>query len=188
MKTYKYVGSVASYRLSDQIDYNIELYNYESPNIPPIRLTASGEMFRYIDDLEGHDAEEKYMDKEFYYDMFFNLLAVVIPGNDRRPAKVVISDRVDDNNFVIPAGKVKFYGTDQLIDERHPDSMSIDEYDRLSKDVRQMDVFRLSRYEYPTDYWSTVRNQKNELIKMRKRIRELEAALAQITDIARNAE
>lgn len=188
MKTYKYVGSISSYQLCDCIDYNIELYNYENPTIPPVRVTADGDMFKYIDDLESTDDEEKYLEKEFYYDSAFHLLAVVVPGSDLHPAKVVLADRVDDRHRLIPFNKVKFYGTNKQIDERDPKSMSADEYDRLYNDVHQMNALSISRYEYPIDYWSTVRVQKEHLIKMRKRINDLEDKLSQIADIARNAE
>lgn len=182
MKTYKYVGTVGTIRSSWHPEKEIGLYNFENHDIPPVRVSARGDMIKYIDDLYEHDDEEKRLEKEFYYDELFNLLAIVVPGEnenpeaDDHPAKVVVTDFGKD-------GEVRFYGTDKRINDQHPKSMSEEEFNRLYNDMNEIGAFEI--YEYPIDYWSSLRFFQRAL---EKRIEDLEDRLSVIEGIARNAE
>lgn len=193
MNTYKYVGTIGSSQYSGNPSGTykcgeIRVYNFENSSIPPVKLKVSGQMWDYIDSIVWSDDEERYLEKEFYYDELFNLLAIVIPGADRYPAKVIISDGADEYQRMFKEDEARIYGPAGLMDDRYPESMSKDEYRRLRDDVNKLWDLNRRAFEYPTDYYQTVRDQQKELQRQAKRIAELEDALQNIAIMAQDAE
>ena len=181
---YKYVGNVSEHWTGKSGDCSyIKLHNPQNPEIPPIVLLTEFEMYNYITYIENTDCEEKRLEKEFYFNDALGLMAVAIPGSDHRPAKVVLNYTTDFRSKIIKPGKVQFYGTEHCINEKHPESMTFGEYNRLYHELFVMDVWDI--FKDPVDYWATARDQKAELEELRERVCELEDRLHRITNIAK---
>lgn len=87
----------------------------------PVMMQAYGDMMKYIIDQGCTDKEEKYMDIEFVYTGWCQLVAILVPStNERIPAKVVIQSSKDHS--------VKVYGTQEFIDTRKPEPMSQEDW------------------------------------------------------------
>lgn len=180
MNTYKYVGDISFSKLKDHSEDKgssvIHIRNHKNAEIPPVRLTVCGQMVDYIESITYSDDEEKYLEKEFYYDEFFRLLAIVIPCQGYYPAKVIISEAADYSpafGAVFERGEARIYGPQDLINERQPESMSPEEYKRLRKDLDVLMVWNITELSYPTDYYETVRHQQQLIEQLEKSIAKL---------------
>lgn len=183
MRTFKYVGSIDHITLGTS-PHIATLYNYEDRGIPPVKVQVNDGMFDYIRDLSDHDDEEKYLEKEIYYDSNLNLLAIVIPSRGRWPAKVIISGQADYENELIESEAVEIYGPSSRLEERRPKSMSEVEYERLYNDLHKMMNWNITEYEYPVDHYETIRRQSAEIKRLEGRIHDLQERLTRIAHVA----
>lgn len=87
----------------------------------PVMLEAYKPMMTYIDAQSSSDMEEKYMDIDFVYTSWCNLIAIIVPStNPHRPAKVIIEN---------PEG-VRIFGEQSIIDTTDPEPMSPEAWDK----------------------------------------------------------
>lgn len=93
-KLYKYQGTVGEIGFNANNGYkasaNIVLDDNGDWDKAPIRIEAFGGLAKYINDIEGTDAEERYIKADWYYDRNLYLHRIEIPSsNERIPAKVI---------------------------------------------------------------------------------------------------
>lgn len=132
-KLYKYTGDVNSYsteKLSTGYTrMDMIVSDFYDDKKAPTRLQAYGELADYLDALFCSDAEEKYLQKDFWYDNLLTLLYVVIPAARRTysayknvPAKILASTPGFHTT------KIVTFGPTEYIKDREPEQMSLDEF------------------------------------------------------------
>lgn len=90
---------------------------------PPIRVRAYGGLAHYILDLEGTDAEERYLTAVWYYDRNLELHRVEWPSrNSCIPAKIIA---VTDTN----AAEVHVFGPVEHLETNAPEAMDRDTWE-----------------------------------------------------------
>ena len=100
-RKWTYTGNISSYSSrkncrGQQIISEIELYDIDDDSKAPILLHVGCGLFGYINDIEWHDDEEKYMRKEFVYDSTLYLKKIRILNKDGLICKI-IEDMEDAN-------------------------------------------------------------------------------------------
>lgn len=91
---YKYNGLVSSFSFNDKGCGMIDMVlgDISDWDKPPVRVTAYGALAQYIKDIEGTDAEERYINSDWYYDRNLYLRRIEVPSsNEYIPAKVIMS-------------------------------------------------------------------------------------------------
>jgi hypothetical protein len=89
---YKYQGSVSSFSFTDnghKASAEIVLGDIRDWDKAPTRIEAFGGLAKYINAIEGTDAEERYIKSDWYFDRNLYLHRIEIPTNDGRIAKVI---------------------------------------------------------------------------------------------------
>jgi len=68
MKLYKYTGTISEVSFRNRTACDIKLYDMNDRDKAPTRLEVVGALGKYIRDIEGTDAEERYIPNDFYFD------------------------------------------------------------------------------------------------------------------------
>lgn len=98
MKLYKYTGTISEVSFRNRTACDIKLYDMNDRDKAPTRLEVFGALGKYILDIEGTDAEERYIPNVFYFDDNLYLWRIEIPGGEvGRPAKIITQspDNID---------------------------------------------------------------------------------------------
>lgn len=80
MKLYKYTGTISEVSFRNRTACDIKLYDMNDRDKAPTRLEVFGALGKYILDIEGTDAEERYIPNVFYFDDNLYLWRIEIPG------------------------------------------------------------------------------------------------------------
>jgi len=118
---FKYQGTV------DTISYNknegytagadIVLNDINNWDKAPTRIQAFGGLANYINEIECTDAEERYINADWYYDRNLFLHRIEIPSSSERiPAKVITQD-----DFL--SGELAVFGPQDYIETDSPEPM-----------------------------------------------------------------
>ena len=98
MKLYKYSGTIEELAVErGRISY-IKLFDVTDFDKAPTRLEVFGALGKYIEAIEGTDAEERYIKSDWYFDSNLYLRRIEIPGGEvGRPAKIITQspDNID---------------------------------------------------------------------------------------------
>ena len=89
----------------------------------PTRLEVVGALGKYIWDIEGTDAEERYIPNDFYFDDNLYLWRIEIPGGCDWPAKIITQSPDNINQLEI-------FGEREYIETSKPKSMPGEEVNR----------------------------------------------------------
>ena len=118
MKLYKYSGTIEELAVErGRISY-IKLFDVTDFDKAPTRLEVFGALGKYIEAIEGTDAEERYIKSDWYFDSNLYLRRIEIPGGEvGRPAKIITQspDNIDqlDKRWVCGDGYGAEYSSDQ---------------------------------------------------------------------------
>ena len=82
MKLYKYTGTISEVSFRNRTACDIKLYDMNDRDKAPTRLEVFGALGKYILDIEGTDAEERYIPNVFYFDDNLYLWRIEIPGGE----------------------------------------------------------------------------------------------------------
>lgn len=122
-RTWTYEGNIG--RISYQRNYRgetiielIELDDLDDYKKAPILLHCSPCFFAYIDDIEGHDDEERYMRKRFTYDSILCLRKIEILNSDGQVCKSIVEENA--SGWV-----ARIYGPKDRIDNRKQPALPI---------------------------------------------------------------
>ena len=66
MKLYKYTGTISEVSFRNRTACDIKLYDMNDRDKAPTRLEVFGALGKYILDIEGTDAEERYIPNVFW--------------------------------------------------------------------------------------------------------------------------
>jgi len=131
MKLYKYTGTISEVSFRNRTACDIKLYDMNDRDKAPTRLEVVGALGKYIWDIEGTDAEERYIPNDFYFDDNLYLRRIEIPGGEvGRPAKIITQspDNID---------QLEIFGQQDYIQTSKPESMSCKEIYRWADWERQ---------------------------------------------------
>lgn len=85
MKLYKYSGTIEELAVErGRISY-IKLFDVTDFDKAPTRLEVFGALGKYIEAIEGTDAEERYIKSDWYFDSNLYLRRIEIPGENHHP-------------------------------------------------------------------------------------------------------
>jgi hypothetical protein len=70
----------------------ITIYNPHDYEQPPVLLRASGEIFKYINEIEGTDEEEKYHQKIFTYCSMLEIRKIQVLDENDNIVKTIVND------------------------------------------------------------------------------------------------
>lgn len=131
MKLYKYSGTIEEFAVErGQISY-IKLFDVTDLDKAPTRLEVFGALSKYIEAIEGTDAEERYIKSDWYFDSNLYLHHIEIPGSEVwRPAKIITQS--PDN-----IEQLEIFGQQNYIKTSKPESMSREEIYRWADWERQ---------------------------------------------------
>lgn len=120
--TWKYEGDISSYTTNrnlrgEIIIEEIQLYDIDDCKKAPIMLHVGASLFNYIEDIEGHDDEEKYMRKVFHYDSILYLRKIEILNKDGQVCKII--EEYDDVNWL-----AKVTGPAERINDRNQKALT----------------------------------------------------------------
>lgn len=122
MKLYKYYGGISVMESRGQTATSILLSELCNDGKAPTRLDVYGELAKYIFAIEMTDAEERYLNANWYYDRNLCLSYIEIPSTDPAiPAKVIAQDD-------IPGGKLTIFGPEEYIETDKPEPMNMETY------------------------------------------------------------
>lgn len=131
MKLYKYTGTISEVSFRNRTACDIKLYDMNDRDKAPTRLEVFGALGKYILDIEGTDAEERYIPNDFYFDDNLYLWRIEVPGSEVwRPAKIITQS--PDN-----IEQLEIFGQQNYIKTSKPESMSREEFCRLVAWERQ---------------------------------------------------
>lgn len=123
MKLYKYSGTIEELAVErGRISY-IKLLDVTDFDKAPTRLEVVGALGKYIWDIEGTDAEERYIPNDFYFDDNLYLWRIEIPGGCDWPAKIITQSPDDIDQLEI-------FGEREYIETSKPKSMPGEEVNR----------------------------------------------------------
>ena len=93
-RKWTYSGNIASYSTNknyrgERVITEIELYDIDDYNKAPVLLHCGAGLFGYIEDIEGHDDEERYMKKEFVYNDILTIQTIRILNKDGQVCKII---------------------------------------------------------------------------------------------------
>ena len=116
-KLYQYHGTVSQMLAYGQTAKEVVLEDIGDENKAPVRLNVWGGLAKYIYEIEMTDAEERYIDSDFYFDRSLSLVRIEVPSTkDGVPAKVITQREHWDTEPVI-------FGPREYIDESNPEPM-----------------------------------------------------------------
>lgn len=124
MKLYKYTGTISEVAFRNGTACDIKLYDMNDRDKAPTRLEVFGALGKYIWDIEGTDAEERYIKSDWYFDSNLYLRRIEIPGGEvGRPAKIITQspDNID---------QLEIFGEREYIETSKPKSMPGEEVNR----------------------------------------------------------
>lgn len=124
MKLYKYTGTISEVSFRNRTACDIKLYDMNDRDKAPTRLEVFGALGKYILDVEGTDAEERYIPNDFYFDDNLYLWRIEVPGGCDWPAKIITQSPDDIDQLEI-------FGQQDYIKTSKPESMSREEFCRL---------------------------------------------------------
>ena len=130
MKLYKYTGTISEVSFRNRTACDIKLYDMNDRDKAPARLEVFGALGKYILDIEGTDAEERYIPNDFYFDDNLYLWRIEVPGGCDWPAKIITQSPDDIDQLEI-------FGQQDYIKTSKPESMSREEFCRLVAWERQ---------------------------------------------------
>lgn len=121
-RLYRYHGSISGMMAQGQTAREITLYDSNDDRQAPTRLNVYGDLAKYIYELEMTDAEERYLDVDYYYDCLLTLVRIEIPSvNPNIPAKVITWQELPKMGIVI-------FGPREYITTPEPEPMSQEQY------------------------------------------------------------
>lgn len=123
-KLYIYQGTVSSFRYDSKGCGMADLILGDISDLdkPPVRIAAHGALAEYINDINGTDAEERYMKADWYYSRNLYLHHIEIPSlNEYMPAKIITQADFVSQELVI-------FGPQEYIETREPKCMDDDQY------------------------------------------------------------
>lgn len=124
MKLYKYSGTIEELAVErGRISY-IKLFDVTDFDKAPTRLEVFGALGKYIEAIEGTDAEERYIKSDWYFDSNLYLRRIEVPGGEvGRPAKIITQspDNID---------QLEIFGEREYIKTSKPKSMPGEEVNR----------------------------------------------------------
>lgn len=121
-RLYRYHGSISGMMAQGQTAREITLYDSNDDRQAPTRLNVYGDLAKYIYELEMTDAEERYLDVDYYYDRLLTLVRIEIPSvNPNIPAKVITRQELPKMGIVI-------FGAQEYINTPEPEPMSQEQY------------------------------------------------------------
>lgn len=130
MKLYKYSGTIEELAVErGRISY-IKLFDVTDFDKAPTRLEVFGALGKYIEAIEGTDAEERYIKSDWYFDGNLYLRRIEVPGVGDWPAKIIAQSPDDIDQLEI-------FGQQDYIKTSKPESMSREEFCRLVAWERQ---------------------------------------------------
>jgi hypothetical protein len=112
MKLYKYTGTISEVSFRNRTACDIKLYDMNDRDKAPTRLEVFGALGKYILDIEGPDAEERYIPNDFYFDDNLYLWRIEVPGGCDWPAKI-ITQSPDDIDQLEIFGQQDYIQTDK---------------------------------------------------------------------------
>ena len=130
MKLYKYTGTISEVSFRNRTACDIKLFDMNDRDKAPTRLEVFGALGKYILDVEGTDAEERYIPNDFYFDDNLYLWRIEVPGGCDWPAKIITQSPDDIDQLEI-------FGQQDYIKTSKPESMSREEFCRLVAWERQ---------------------------------------------------
>lgn len=117
---FKYHGTISSFSFKDngyKANADIVLGDINDWDKAPTRIQAFGAPAKYIDDIEGTDAEERYIQSDWYYDSNLYLYRIEVPSsNERIPAKVITQEDSFSDRLII-------FGPQNYIETDSPEPM-----------------------------------------------------------------
>ena len=117
MKLYKYTGTISEVSFRNSTNCAIKLYDMNDRDKAPTRLEVVGALGKYIWDIEGTDAEERYIKSDWYFDSNLYLRRIEVPGVGDWPAKIITQSPDDIDQLEI-------FGQQSYIKTSKPESMS----------------------------------------------------------------
>ena len=121
-RLYRYHGSISGMMAQGQTAREITLYDSNDDRQAPTRLNVYGDLAKYIYELEMTDAEERYLDVDYYYDRLLTLVRIEIPSvNPNIPAKVITRQEFPKKSIVI-------FGPREYINTPEQEPMSKEQY------------------------------------------------------------
>ena len=110
------------------------LGDVSDPDKSPMRITAYGALAKYIYQIEGTDAEERYIASDWCYDRNLTLHRIEVPSRDLgEVAKIITSPSTISDTLVI-------FGSQEYIEDPQPPTMSTEQhiawYRFLNRDIR----------------------------------------------------
>ena len=83
-RLYRYHGSISEMMAQGQTAREITLYDSNDDRQAPTRLNVYGDLAKYIYELEMTDAEERYLNVDYYYDRLLTLVRRSSRGRSSR--------------------------------------------------------------------------------------------------------
>ena len=123
MKLYKYSGTIEELAVErGRISY-IKLFDVTDFDKAPTKLEVFGALGKYIEAIEGTDAEERYIKSDWYFDSNLYLRRIEVPGVGDWPAKIITQspDNID---------QLEIFGEREYIETSKPKSMPGEEVNR----------------------------------------------------------
>ena len=121
-RLYRYHGSVGIMSAMGQTAQEITLYDSNDDSKAPTRLNVYGGLAKYIYELEMTDAEERYLDADYFYDWNLTLVRIEIPSKvPNIPAKII-------TQRVLPERGVVIFGPREYIETPEPEPMSKEQH------------------------------------------------------------
>lgn len=118
---YKYRGSIDAYGGGSDI---VEISGDIGDEKPPVLLRVSKALLKYIKEIGGTDAEERYLLSDYCYGNMLTVTRIEVPGDKEGiPAKIITCEEIWSEDVVI-------FGEQEYIETQKPKSMSWEEYDR----------------------------------------------------------
>ena len=121
-RLYRYHGSVGIMSARGQTAQEITLYDSNDDSKAPTRLNVYGGLAKYIYELEMTDAEERYLDADYFYDWNLTLVRIEIPSKvPNIPAKIITQRELPERGVVI-------FGPREYIETPEPEPMSKEQH------------------------------------------------------------
>ena len=121
-RLYRYRGTVAVMSAMGQTAEEITLYDSSDDSKAPTRLNIYGGLAKYIYELEMTDAEERYLDADYFYDWNLTLVRIEIPSKvPNIPAKIIAQQELPECGIVI-------FGPQEYIETPEPEPMSKEQH------------------------------------------------------------
>lgn len=148
-RLYKYTGNISSHSISKTpsgiTNMDMMVDDLWDRDKAPARLQAWGEMAEYLDELFNTDREEKYLQKDIFFDELLTVKYVVIRALEKDPdaaypipAKVIATSPQP----VLP-DVITVFGDQEFIDTCKPMPMTRDEWGRFLDWKRDNELYGL---------------------------------------------